>query len=543
MRLSLLLLAVVSFAQTQEKSAVQGRVVSAVTGAPLKKAAVWLEPFSPTRNVNGGPSVALPATTTDAEGRFTLDNVEPGSYFLAAHRNGYLDQGYGAAEPQVVGPPLDLAAGQTMRDVALKLTPQSLVYGKVLDEDGDAIPNARVQALRASYAGGRRHLVEAGATDSQDDGSFVIGYLTPGRYYLSATFGKLEVTGPPARKVEREGYVTTYLPSASDAAAAAPVEVSPGAEVRGLAIRLRKSVVFHIRGRVVNAGNGAPGAHVFLRLVPKNEAPSDSQASVSAGSDGRFEFEGVLPGTYNLETNASVRFVSIHGAEPPVTSDPALIGRVSVVVTDSDIEDVVVPVGNGVRISGTITGAQVGQVSLQPGDAVAQIQPDGSFELDRLLPGIYTLDVGGLPEGSYVKALNFAGRPVEDWKIDVSSGAGGVLLIDISPDAGEVSGVVRNASGDPASGATVQVWPAGGDTARSVKAGPRGEFRVKSLPPGDYRVAAFQDLDDDLAQYAPFRVQFESRAAKVKIAEKARERVELSLIVREAIELEASKLK
>ena len=94
-----------------------------------------------------------------------------------------------------------------------------------------------------------------------------------------------------------------------------------------------------------------------------------------------------------------------------------------------------------------------------------------------------------------------------------------------------------------AGGATVQVWPAGGDTARSVKSGPRGEFRVRSLPPGDYRVAAFQDLDDDLAQYAPFAAQFESKAAKVQIAEKARERVELNLIGREAIAVEAAKLK
>src|SRR5436309_352707 len=154
MRLSFILLALACSAQTQEKSLLAGRVVSSMTGAPLKKASVWLEPFSPTRGVNGAPGVALPATITDAEGRFTLDNVDPGSYFLLAQRVGYLDQGYGAAEPQVVGPPLDLTAGQTMREVTFKLIPQSLVYGKVVDEDGDAIPNARVQVLRTSYAGG-----------------------------------------------------------------------------------------------------------------------------------------------------------------------------------------------------------------------------------------------------------------------------------------------------------------------------------------------------------------------------------------------------
>src|SRR4051812_9255184 len=125
MRLLFLLLAVTCFAQTQEKSAITGRVVSASTGAPLKKASVWLEAFSATRGVNGQPSVALPATTTDAEGRFTLDGIEPGSYFLLAQRIGYLDQGYGAAGPQLVGPPIDLTAGQTMSDVTLKLTPQS----------------------------------------------------------------------------------------------------------------------------------------------------------------------------------------------------------------------------------------------------------------------------------------------------------------------------------------------------------------------------------------------------------------------------------
>src|SRR4051812_854331 len=110
MRLTLFLLAVACSAQSQEKSAVAGRVTNALTGAPLKKAAVWLEAFAANRGVNPGPSVALPAAITDAEGRFTLDGIDPGAYFLLARRNGYLDQGYGAAAPQVVGPPLELTA-------------------------------------------------------------------------------------------------------------------------------------------------------------------------------------------------------------------------------------------------------------------------------------------------------------------------------------------------------------------------------------------------------------------------------------------------
>ena len=67
-------------------------------------------------------------------------------------------------------------------------------------------------------------------------------------------------------------------------------------------------------------------------------------------------------------------------------------------------------------------------------------------------------------------------------------------------------------------GATVQLWPAGGDTARTAKSGARGEFRFRSLPPADYRIAAWQDLDDDLAQYPPFRAAFAEDAAKTKVA-------------------------
>ena len=510
MRFTLVLLTAVCCAQpAPEKSAISGRVVSASTGSPLKKASVWLELFSPTRGVNGERTVALPATTTDAEGRFSLDRIDPGSYLLLVQRVGYLDQGYGATTPQIVGPPLVLNPGETRRDIAIKLTPQSLLYGKVVDEDGDPTPGAQVQVLRASYAGGARRLVEAAAGIAQDDGSFVIGNLSPGRYYLSAAIPNIDAPRG------RERHVTTYFPSAAAESSAAPIEVTAGAEIRDLAIRLRKSHVYSIRGRAV------PSGRVTLQL---------GERSISTGADGRFEFDGVLPGTHQIRTNSSVAVFT------QLRVDAPLVGSTTVVVTDGDVEDVVVRLGHGAQVTGLLKGAASGRVAL--GEEAAEIAADGSFDLDRLLPGVYPIDVSGLPEGHYVRAINFSGRAIDDWKLDLTSGAGGELLILVAPDAGEISGVVPDSPG-----ALVQIWPAGGDTARSVKTDARGAFRVHSLPPGDYLAAAFQDLDDDLAQYAPFRAQFEGAAVKVKVAEKARQRVELKPIGREAIAIEAAMLR
>src|SRR5215471_14451237 len=103
----------------------------------------------------------------------------------------------------------------------------------------------------------------------EDGASFVVGNLSPGRYYVSATLRTADQQGPPVRKTARESYVTTYFSNTADPAAAVPVEIAAGAEVRGIEVRLRKSRVFHIRGRVVNTANGTPAGRIFLHLVPR----------------------------------------------------------------------------------------------------------------------------------------------------------------------------------------------------------------------------------------------------------------------------------
>ncbi len=533
------------FIHAADKCVIRGRVLSAATGTPLKKAAVWVEAFSPTRGVNGAPAVSGPATVTDAEGRFTLDNIDPGSYLLSARRTGYLDQGFGAEEPEVVGPPVKLAPGDTLGDVTLKLTPQSLLYGKVVDEDGDPVPDAEVMVYKMSYAGGRKQFANVTGTVSQADGSMVAGNLRPGRYYLCAFIRKGE-QDPDAREI----YVPTYYPSTANAADAAPIDVNAGAEVRGLAIRLRKSGVFHIRGKIAAAGPNAPLPRVSLTLVPRTPSLVEPEkASASTTGDGRFEFHGVLPGSYRIETDRS-GVVLMDGTimvDASPARDTALFGRAIVGVSDSDVEDVTVLLSKGADISGAISGAAgnpkpAGVALLAGSNLYAKADGAGAFRFHNVPPDDYELGIRGLPEGTYVKSVTFAGQDVTNQDLDLTSGAGGRLEITLASDGGEVAGVARNAKGDPVPGALVQIWPADGDTARSVKADETGAFRFHSLPPAAYRVAAWEDLDDDLAAYPAFRARFQAQAAPVEITPKAHERVEVTAISRAAAAAEAVKL-
>jgi len=550
--------------QAAGKCHVAGQVVQFTAGTPVHKVSVRLKRFGTEGGVSDTPTVANYATTTDEQGKFSFDAVAPGVYWLFADRIGYLEQSYGAREPLLRGSPVKLVAGQNRDDLVLKLMPQSLVYGKVADEDGDILPNAQVQVYKAAWVQGRKRFVPVASALSQDDGSFVVGNLQAGRYYLSAGQPQQDDAPQPDATKSRDTYGTTYYPGVADPAAASPVDVAAASEVRGLEIRMRLARAFHIRGKAVNTLTGAPAPQAYLKLTPQDTQGEPGQMEIGAvtARDGTFEFRDVAPGGYIIGTGSALLATTFEAGLPAQLGAegqpraPRLVGRAVVQVGEQDVDNVVLPLGEGALVTGTVRmlGEEPAKPSPWPGllltaadgqgeePLAAQIKPDGTFRIPRIVPNQYSIQVSGLPDNVYVKSVAFDGRDITGEDLNLISGAGGLLEIVLSPDAAGISGIVRSPDGEAAAGATVQVC-SGEDTVKYVSSDENGEYKVGGLPPGDYRVLAWEEVDPGLSLDAAFRAHFESQTADVKLDERAHPTVEVKMIAREAVEAETAKLK
>jgi protocatechuate 3,4-dioxygenase beta subunit len=540
-----------------EKCTLAGQVVNAATGGPLKHVSLRLSPVG-----RGDPQAARTVFTssTDAEGKFVMQNVDAGTYSLLAERVGYIAQGFGARTANSLGARLKLEEGQSIKDLTIKLVPQAMIFGKVIDDDGEPVPDANIQCLRWSFINGRKRLTVSGGVESQADGSFVIGGLTAGPTYLSADVRPNWYGGEIERAAGtsgRDGFLKTYFPNAVDSSGGSPIEVSAGAEVRGIEIHMRRGRLYEIRGRVQNAAGVPPAETVELLISPKSGDEPVGRANAQ-GNSRAFQFKNILAGTYVIEapwTEAS----AVDPATGDQKSSTRLSGRLEVTVGDADLENIILPLGPGVEIAGKVKiegdpaavspgrSAAV-EVFLETvdgptlGNSSARASDQGNFRLHSIPAAMYRVRVGGVPEGSYLKSIHFGGEDITGKTLDLNSGAGGEMEIVISSNAAAISGVVRNHNGEGVPAVNIEVY-LGERFDRVATTDQNGAYRVSSLAPGDYRIYAWENIEPGFSLEPSFRKNFESRAAAVKLEEKSHESVELKLIPKDDIEAEAAKIR
>jgi len=281
----------------KKKIRIEGRVIS-LNGEVVRKATVRLQPALGVQfggpPPNGGQANQVPSTyseSSDEAGKFVFENVAPGRYTLVSEKTGFVTQRYGARSDTSPGTPLVLEAGNELKDVAIQMTPQAVIAGRVTDQDGDPVANIGVSVLRYGYTNGRRTLTPGGGPAAggrggpigpggpggnvtDDQGNFRIGNLSPGRYYISADPRGTGLIGPVQEQPGRVAAapkaidVTTFYPNALDANSAAPVDVGAGGEIRGIEIRLRRERTYSIRGKAVDTTIGGPAVSAYVLVVP-----------------------------------------------------------------------------------------------------------------------------------------------------------------------------------------------------------------------------------------------------------------------------------
>jgi len=410
-----------------------------------------------------------------------------------------------------------------------------------------------VRLLRYANSFSGRRLWPAGSAAAGVDGSFMLGNLAPGSYYLSVSPQVLNSHVPAQPGKRQEGYRTTYFPNTPDAESAAPIVLTAGAQVRGIDVRLTKVPVFHVRGAAIDASTGAPADNVVLMLMPAdslNLVNTVANRSFATVTNGTFEFSGIPPGTYEIQTD-------IHTISP-------LFGRGTVAVREEDVEGIRLTLAPRAQLTLKVAVAKSERPSTETVDVSAISLTLMAAEGFPFVPSVrrmdlytfqaahmplekFRLNVSGLPEKMYVKSIRFAGRDATNSVLDLTFG-GGIVDILLSRGAGRLTGQVRNEQGDPVSGALVTAWAPGQALAgsfvsvRTANTDQNGTFTLDNLIPGEYRILAWEDVDTGIAEDPGFLSRFEGEAVTITLRRHAEEQKELKAISRDRSEAELAKL-
>src|ERR1700687_1684875 len=284
---------------------VSGRVAAEGANAPIAGARVMLFPAGrPT-----GPIGMPPQTLTDQDGRFVFEQVAAGNYRLQVQKAGFAP----VSDPTRPPPMITVAAGQSLDNVDFRLQKGGAITGRLLDANGEPMPDVRIMAMRrapASPPGGR--LLPApmqGMQQTNDLGECRVSGLAPGEYFIAAAprgmapFGAPGVSPAPAGTA-RMTTAMTFYPGTTDEVAAQVIVVASGAEVGNIVFTMLTAPARSISGIVVDE-RGSPGAHAMVMLMGDPRSGMVGPAgSAQSQDDGRFVIGEVTAGSYRV--NASI---------------------------------------------------------------------------------------------------------------------------------------------------------------------------------------------------------------------------------------------
>jgi hypothetical protein len=438
------------------------------------------------------------------------------------------------------------------------LTPGDYLVVLPITQGSDSAGGMRLPAMPAGGGGGAMTVTAVAVRES------VGGMAAP----MALSFGP---GNAPVAGTDDAGaplvYQTEFHSAALAASRATALTIDAGEERNAIDFKLMPVRGLSISGVVT--GPEGPTPNVQLQLLPADAEDLVSPfevATAATDATGAFTFAKVPAGSYVLRAQLAApgqmtftqsdgnrtmiirRGTELRMGAAPLPETPTLWAEMPVSLGTRNIDGVTIALREGLKVSGSLVFSGVAaqptveqraniRVTLEAADGRTQMMmesargrvgEDGSFTTMSVPAGKYVLRVIGALQGWTLRDATFNGRDITSVAADLRDEDANGVVVTFTDRPSEVSGTVRNSSGNPDQRAGVLLFPADPslwtDTGaqprrlRSARAGQDGTFRFQTMPPGDYYLIAVDDTQMASWQDPTRLAEFARAAQQVRLA-------------------------
>ncbi|HET9167596.1 MAG TPA: carboxypeptidase regulatory-like domain-containing protein [Candidatus Angelobacter sp.] len=454
----------------------------------------------------------------DGRGHFLFTNVEPGIYRLMAERQGFFSDD----RKREYQPLFEVAAGEHVKNMPVRLMPAAAVSGEILDEYNDPVQDVEIRLMSVQMRLGQMYLRPAAKAMTDDRGEYRISGLHPGRYYVVAEYKSKALTtlssivdnvnalqtttdkrGHPLQvempKVPDPAYTypPQFYPATGDFRQAQSLKLNPGDQIAADFLLVSAPVVT-IRGKVTNGMTGQPpkGASVSAFWTPYMEG--DGIPALVSSQDGSFEIRGVAPGIYTVRAGFTEDNQSYAGEQTVEVGDQGA-QNVQIAAVQDFVAAGHVTLTGDLQKPGRVLMEFAGE-GLTPRIRASANFPEFKFEAQLRPERRYYAVVRNLRDDYYLKSVAIAGHELPPDNV-VVSGIRGDMEIVLSPRGAQIEGALLDAKDEPTRGSILLVpdvaQPGPPDLYRRTNADSRGKFTLRGVAPGSYRLVALESVNLD----------------------------------------------
>ena len=499
---------------------IAGVVVNAKTGAPLAHASVQIRDARDQRSVR--------TVESSSAGHFEF-HVRAGKFGLRGAKRGFITSFYNAHE--LFSSAAVTGAGLDTEHLVLRLPPDAVLAGKVLDEAGEPVRDAEVYLYREDRTSGISRIVSATTTVTDDQGAYEATPLEEGTYfvavYASPWYAVHPLAGHDVGTVDPSldvAYPITYYGDVTQTDEALPIPVRGGDHLEA-DIHLNPVPALHLTLR----SEDQRGASVEVQAPSFNGFEGIRSPTLQMVSPGVYELNGLPPGKYQLRMSdpsgqlKAPKEMDLSGGEELDSSSAGAASQIKATLQMRDggklPEDLSLALRNtsGNRLA-----------------AWERVGEKGEADFSDVLPGRYDL-LATTGERAYAVDHIKVGTVGEDQSagksLDVPDGASLEISVSLVGGTASVEGVARQ-GGKPAPGAMIVLVPGSPEVNHELfrrdQSDLDGTFNLPNVIPGSYTVIAIEDgWDLDWAKPAVL-ARFLPKGQPVKVSDKMQGPMHLS---------------